>query len=197
MFCNSELCMIGCILLSAVCLSAWPPLPPLPEPESRITWVKVTGVAWPLEHEASHGVAAAVRNRHGGTGKVNAIYVGDGKAAILPEPIPLTMAEVAAAIPPSQRGDAYRLYMVEQRRWWNQQPLYILEEHGAYLNGTLWHRQRSAKDAAYSLARATELGRYVRVLARLARGVRGYDALPLEEFIEYQEARLRAMSVHN
>jgi hypothetical protein len=48
----------------------------------------------------------------------------------------LTLAQVAAAVPADMRGGSYSLYLVQQRRHWNGQPLYILDEWVAYLNGT-------------------------------------------------------------
>lgn len=89
--------------------------------KSRVTWC----------HETTHGVHAALRIRYGKP----AFYPGDGRCALVDAP-PLTLTEVAAAVPPQLRGGRYQVYLVSQRRDWDREPLYVWDEWVAYNNGT-------------------------------------------------------------
>jgi hypothetical protein len=84
-------------------------------------------------HENTHTLHSELRNKYGN--KYNAMYRGDGSAFILLEP-QVTLATIAVAIPQPLRGMSYNLYLVQQQRWWNQQPLYLIDELGAYLSGS-------------------------------------------------------------
>lgn len=86
----------------------------------KITWA----------HETSHGIAARLRSQYGG----NAFYVLNDRAVLLKEPN-TTLREVANRVPQSLRGSSYRLYLIDQQRYWNNQPLYICDEWVAYANG--------------------------------------------------------------
>lgn len=63
---------------------------------------------------------------------INGFYVGDGVAYLLEEP-DVTLADVAEFV--SVRGWRFPLYFVEQRRHWNDRPLYVLDELTAYTWG--------------------------------------------------------------
>jgi hypothetical protein len=82
-------------------------------------------------HESSHFISSALRKGRMG---YNGFYILDGNAAIVKEP-PTTIGEVADYIPPNLRGFRYKLYFVEQRRYWDEQPLYIAEEWNCYTLG--------------------------------------------------------------
>lgn len=82
-------------------------------------------------HETSHFISSALRKDRMG---YNAFYILDGSAAIVKEP-PTTIGEVAEYVPKNLRGYRYKLYFVEQRRYWDEQPLYIAEEWNCYTLG--------------------------------------------------------------
>lgn len=63
--------------------------------------------------------------------RVNALYCLQDRAVILDEPS-LTLKKVADSIPAEDRGRLYRMYLVDAQRWWNNQPLYILDEWVCY-----------------------------------------------------------------
>ena len=88
---------------------------------SRVTWC----------HETTHGVHSALRNSY----RSPAFYPGGGKFALV-EPPAVTLGEVAAVVPPRLRGTRYQLYLVNQRREWDRDPLYVWDEWVAYDNGT-------------------------------------------------------------
>ena len=148
----------------------------------RVTWA----------HEQTHHLNSVVRNRYAGTGRTNAAYCFGGQAQVLPEPRGLTLSAVARAV--TSRGSLYALYLVQQQRDWNNEPLYICDELSAYTNGAavgieLSHRSR----AAGSLSQAREMAGYCRVLLRLARA-RGYaQADELEQFLDATDAYHRRL----
>ena len=84
-------------------------------------------------HENAHQLHAQLRNQYGQ--RYNAMYKDNGEAFIILEP-QLRLSDVARAIPPSLRGMSYRLYLEQQTRWWDDKPLYVLDELGAYLHGS-------------------------------------------------------------
>lgn len=84
-------------------------------------------------HETVHQLNSQLRNARGG-GSVNAFYLLEGKAVILVEP-KVTLAQVCEFIPKSLQESRYRLYCVEQRQYWDKQPLYLCDEWTAYCAG--------------------------------------------------------------
>jgi hypothetical protein len=89
--------------------------------QNRVTWC----------HETTHGVHSALRIRH----HAPAFYPGGGRCALVEAPA-VTLAEVAAVVPPQLRGGRYNLYLVKQQRDWSREPLYVWDEWVAYNNGT-------------------------------------------------------------
>ena len=85
-------------------------------------------------HETCHGIASRIRQIEGaGT---NGFYCLAGNYIHLKEP-KFTLRALAALIPKEYRGVIYELYLIDQQRYWNEQPAYVLDEAFAYLNGTL------------------------------------------------------------
>jgi hypothetical protein len=82
-------------------------------------------------HETSHFISSSLRKGRMG---YNAFYILHDDAVIIKEP-PTTIGEVAKYIPENLRGYRYKLYFVEQRRYWDEQPLYIAEEWNCYTLG--------------------------------------------------------------
>jgi len=100
----------------------------------RITWV----------HEGTHGINSILRNTFGRPG----FYVLENKAILLNTEPQTTIGEVARMVPVSLRGDVYRLYMVDMRRYWEHQPSYIFDEFVAYTNGADARNQLRIHDRA-------------------------------------------------
>jgi hypothetical protein len=63
------------------------------------------------------------------------IYVLNDEAIYFWEPR-ITLADIAREIPHSMRGMSYNLYLIQQQRDWNNNPLYVLDEWQAYSNGS-------------------------------------------------------------
>lgn len=93
-------------------------------------------------HENTHQLHSELRNKYGN--KYNAMYKGNGQAFILLEP-KTTLSAIAAIIPKPLQGMSYRLYLIQQQQWWNNQPLYLGDELCAYLAGSR-HPQSETSD---------------------------------------------------
>lgn len=106
----------------------------------KITWT----------HETSHGLASNIRQKNSRAGYcayvdgkpvfksadgINGFYVLNDRSVVLKEP-DSTLTAVANWVPSELRGDVYNLYLVQQRRYWNSEPLYTLDEWVAYSNGS-------------------------------------------------------------
>lgn len=103
-------------------------------------------------HEATHQINAAIRNR------VNAFYVGGGRAALVDEP-GFELARVRRFVPESLEGFRYQLYLVSQAEGpWNERPLYVFDEWTAYLNECLLALD-DARKAEPTTARRTDIFR--------------------------------------
>ena len=85
-------------------------------------------------HETSHYISSEIRQTQKPGN--NAFYILDGEAVVIEEP-PITIKDVAEYVPPKLQGLRYKTYLVDQRRHWNEQPLYILDEWNAYVLGGL------------------------------------------------------------
>ena len=95
-------------------------------PDDLVTWA----------HEATHGLNSNIRNKDIKPGTTpNAFYLLDGKALLLEEPRGLLISQIANRIPTHLRGKIYKLYMIDQQRWWNDRPLYTYDEWVSYANG--------------------------------------------------------------
>ena len=77
-------------------------------------------------HYCGHGLHSQIRNQHGGTNNVNAVYCGRGVAWVFPEPRGVRISEVV-------RGPSPTLASAS----WENQPLYLLDEFGSYVSGTV------------------------------------------------------------
>lgn len=153
-----------------------------------------------LAHESTHGVNSRIRNylaqQPGGAG-VNAFFVGQDRGAfVLREPrIPLAL--VARYVPAECRGVSFNLYLVQQAGQWNEQPLYVLDEWTAYVNGAVVGLE-SGRPEAYELQQAIEFCGYATALLlcveRHDKTYSDKERINLEEFIGWQCGRVRALS---
>ncbi len=85
-------------------------------------------------HETTHGINSRLRMELGSG--YNAFYVLGNKAFVLREPN-VKITQVAQQVPLELRGDQYQLYLVSQAGQWNDNPLYVLDEWTAYINGCI------------------------------------------------------------
>lgn len=143
-------------------------------------------VTW--AHEATHAMTSQVRGRNGFT-----LYVLDGRALAFASHPSMTLGQVAADIPPAERGQLFKHYLVEQRRDWDAEPLYILDEWNSYIHGSICRRQAGWEKRAETEKFAREMERYSRqVLASARKRDPHYTEMPqLEAVIEWQAERFR------
>lgn len=86
-------------------------------------------------HEMTHLINANSRNALQAKYKLryNSAYILGGYSFSLPEPN-VTLGQVAAEVPPGERGGAYKLYLEQQRRYFERESLYVLDEATAAAN---------------------------------------------------------------
>lgn len=88
-------------------------------------------------HESCHYLCSILRNKlapqFGNT--VSCLYVLRNQFFVIPQPN-TSLGYVARYIPSSIRSSGYNLYFVQQQQYWNDTPLYGLEEWVCYVNGT-------------------------------------------------------------
>jgi len=128
----------------------------------------------------------------------NAFYVLGGQAFRAHEPA-LKLADVANAVPRDLKGMAFQLYLRDQQRWWNDQPLYVWDEWSAYLNG-LATALDGAPDGSFSdVLQALEFFVYGTVLFGQIQGniVKPYSETSstreLGSFVRFQAERTASM----
>jgi hypothetical protein len=86
-------------------------------------------------HETTHGINSHISNfLHRGRRRAYGFYVGNNRAVLLTGPR-IKLSQVAALIPQSLRGSRYRLYCIDQQKYFEDQPLYLFDEWVAYTNG--------------------------------------------------------------
>ena len=83
-------------------------------------------------HETSHYISSELRQSN--PGKVNGFYILNDMGVIVEEPN-ITIKDVSEYVPINLRGMRYKLYFVDQLKYWNNNPLYILEEFNCYILG--------------------------------------------------------------
>ena len=138
-------------------------------------------------HECTHGVNSYFRNARGG--RWNAFYTFGGMVCYLQEP-PVRLADVAVAVPYDRRGRHYHLYLIQGQGDWQNQPLYILDELTAYMNGAAVGFEQGLQDRAQdSLQSAREFIVYAKCLCRLLRE-RQITRPDIEDFVGACEAYL-------
>jgi hypothetical protein len=84
-------------------------------------------------HESTHGINSAIRQKFQG---MDGYYCLENRAVTLKKP-PLRLTTVAQSVPRALRGDVYKLYFVDQVRYWDDDALYCLDEFDAYTHGTM------------------------------------------------------------
>jgi hypothetical protein len=87
-------------------------------------------------HEGSHALCAMTSKPEGHT----LLYCLEGRYVVLKNP-DFTIGDVAKRIPTEARGRIFKTYLVDQRKYWDDTPLYLLDEWVAYTHGSLARKQ--------------------------------------------------------
>lgn len=124
-------------------------------------------------HETTHEIQSVLRNAHGG--RVNAFYLLNGKAVICKEP-GVKISYVGKFCPAVLRSYRWPLYCEQQQQYWNNEPLYLVDEWSAYINGcavSLEDKHAGKKEESTDAASGTlEMGIYS---IAMAMAVEKYD----------------------
>lgn len=86
-------------------------------------------------HETTHMINSELRNKYRQETAINAFYLPTGWAFVTHEPN-IRKIQAANFIPDNVRGYRYNTYITGAREW-DKQPLYIIDEWCAYINGAL------------------------------------------------------------
>jgi hypothetical protein len=133
--------------------------------DDKVTWA----------HEGTHSINSRMRNT---MGVQNGYYLLDRQGIGLSNP-KLTLKEIADAVPSDKRGRLYKLYMVDAQKWWNETPLYCVDELVAYINGSIVGVENEMdKRALDSYIRAVEMYGYCIV---------AYDLCKTRSYIDIDE----------
>ena len=142
-------------------------------------------------HERSHWVSNELTNRYGRGGRDACLYVGNGRFVRIAQPRPLRIAHVADRV--RFRGRIFDLYLVQQRDYWDAEPLYLFDEWVCYSNGAATAvGSYPGYDNAYTVAQALEFSHYTAVTLDAVPA--NYDARPLAAFWLWNAARLEAIA---
>ena len=86
-------------------------------------------------HETTHMINAELRNSLKKGKNINAFYLPTGWACVIEEPN-IRKSQAAQFIPSNVRGYRYSTYVTGATEWDNQ-PLYLVDEWSAYINGAM------------------------------------------------------------
>jgi len=146
----------------------------------QITWT----------HETTHGLHSRWRQYF----NKPCLYVLKGRLCVLTHPN-IRLSDVAAQVSPSLRGNGYQ-YLVQQQRYWNNEPLYVFDEWVAYTNGVaaildLEEKgllRRSDRSYGHDLEKMVQFMNYSLVVTQL-----GGEDEKLTSFVQWHCERVRAL----
>lgn len=150
------------------------------DPSCPVTWA----------HESTHGMTSELS-----AGRRWSMYLLDGKAVEFDGQPAVTIRQVAAAIPPADRGPIFDLYLVKQAGDWNEEPLYLLDEWNCYVHGSIARRQAGLATRQETERYAAEMERYCRAMLGVVEKLDpDYGDLDqLRAFIRWQADRFDAL----
>ncbi len=133
-------------------------------------------------HETLHVIHSKLRIKH----KVpNAYYLLNNRAFKIKNP-PIKLKTIADNIPTDKRGRNYSLYLVEQQKYWNDTPFYVLDEYIAYVAGcSVGLNQMMEKRSIDSWNHVVEFQVYVNVAREQSRLAGFSEQKDLDEFLDY------------
>lgn len=147
--------------------------------EDEITW----------GHEGTHYIDARLSLR-----PVRTFYCLRNRVVRIKSP-KISMAQIAAAVPPPLRGRIYEHYLVTQAKYWDDQPLYIVHEWTAYTHGAQIRKELKWDKRGETEKYMAEMGVYVAVLVELTERLDpDYDLEPLVAFVQWNAARGREIA---
>lgn len=133
-------------------------------------------------HESLHQLHSRLRIKH----KIpNAYYLLKNRAFKIKNP-PISLKTIADNVPADKRGRNYNLYLVEQQKYWNDTPFYVLDEYIAYIGGCcVGLDQKMEKRSIDSWNHVVEFQIYVNVAREQAKKAGFSEQKDLDEFLDY------------
>lgn len=145
-------------------------------------------------HEATHGINANIRNSQAEPWLVNGFYCLKNSAVVLFEP-KTTITKVAPRIPQILRGPSYDLYLKKQTKYWNDRPLYIVDEWVAYTNGVEVGLEMESQGWDYELLQAHNFSVYAIHLAmEIQVNCPDYDDASFSGFVKWNIERVMSLT---
>lgn len=133
-------------------------------------------------HETTHGVNSRIRKLFN---RPNGYYLLKRKAFVINSP-KITLRDIANAIPREKRGSGYQLYLVQQQQYWNDVPLYVLDELVSYTNGCIVALEYNLMErGTYSFKKVLEMWEYAKVAQELSRHSRFSEQKELDNFLKW------------
>ena len=120
-------------------------------------------------HEQTHGTCSKYRNQQSVNGLTNAFYLLNGRVEIITAP-KTTLAEVAKVVPQELQGDIFNLYVRQQQRYWNNEPMYLAEEMVCYKHGSMIRFELGITKRGETVAYALEMMVYSLYMMHLGEG---------------------------
>lgn len=146
-------------------------------------------------HETTHGINSNIRQKHQGVVRINAFYCLNDRACIIREPN-ITISAIAPKIPQHLRGPSYQLYLINQTRDWNDDPLYLFDEWSAYTNGALTGEELRYGHREFELLQAHNFNVYCVYLAKVVEErCPDYNNVQLKSFLMWNIQRVCNISI--
>lgn len=145
-------------------------------------------------HEITHGVNGVLRIRY----DKPSFYCLNDVIFVLENTKSTRLTHAQQFLPKDLIGDAYQHYMIEQRRSWDDYPLYIFDEWSAYINGVacIVELIKSGNfvqtDDTFrpTLGKMLQMAAYsAAIIAAVMTNEADYDIIPVLEFWNYQYDR--------
>jgi hypothetical protein len=143
-------------------------------------------------HEINHFVCSRLdnifekkyRNSH-------SIYVLKDRNVIIAHPN-ITIGDVAQYVPDIIKDTAFNIYLVQERRWWDNSPIYLCEEASCYVVGTLAYDQEGKTNStSFSAWKALELFGYCLVMSMVVEiEDPNYDSRQLDAYLYWNGEEL-------
>lgn len=143
-------------------------------------------------HETTHGINANIRNKFFSNKPVKAgFYCLNDQCVLIVEPQGSKISRFASKIPNILRGPSYDLYLRQQLKYWDNHPLYVLDEWVAYTNGTACGQEVKEYGWFYELLQAHNFCVYALFMAKqVEQDCPDYDQTQLKAFIRWNIERV-------
>lgn len=132
-----------------------------------------------VAHECTHMLNASL-SKPG----VHGLYLGAGYGLRVKIPENFRMSMVS--VPKEEQTSRYKLYLVDSRKWWDEDPLYLADEALAYLAGARTRRDLGWKKRGETIRNGLELLEFYRkAVAVVRRCDPDYDISGMEAVLLY------------